>query len=110
MHQQRPYSPSSEPRRGSVLRTPAARTVACWRGPTPQALPGPAMMPKNGTVPGEDFDVGKLDPAAKASKGVPEAAREKLMPRQRTATESRRVGPGSMPRTPPRPRLFTGRG
>jgi hypothetical protein len=35
------------------------------------------MMPKNGTVPGEDFDVGNLDPAAaEASKGVPEAARE----------------------------------
>ena len=63
------------------MRTPAALTVACWRGPTPQALPGPAMMPKLGTVPGEGFDVGNLDPAAaKASKGVPEAAQEKLMP------------------------------
>jgi hypothetical protein len=38
------------------------------------------MMPKNGTVPGEDFDMGKLDPAAaKASKGVPEATQEKVM-------------------------------
>ena len=37
------------------------------------------MMSKNGTVPGEDFDVGKRDPAAEASKGVPKAAREKVM-------------------------------
>jgi hypothetical protein len=37
-------------------------------------------MSKNGTVPGEGFDAGKLAPAAaKASKGVPEAAREKVM-------------------------------
>jgi hypothetical protein len=51
------------------------------------------MMPKNGTDPGEDFDAGKLAPAAaKASKGVPEAAQEMVMPRQRTATESRVVG------------------
>ena len=36
------------------------------------------MMPKLGTVPGKDFGVGKRDPAAaRASKGVPEAAREK---------------------------------
>src|SRR5262249_12121835 len=105
------------------------------------------MMPKIGTAPGEDFDVGKLDPAAaKASKGVPEAAQEKTMghfkkagvrtagrtrrrpgptvrttstglqslplalgraglktpslrPRKWAATESRRVGPRSKPRT-----------
>jgi hypothetical protein len=69
------------------------------------------MMPKLGTVPGEDFDGGKLAPAAaKASKGVPEAAQEKLMPRQWTATESRRVGSRSMPRTPPRPRPHPARG
>jgi hypothetical protein len=48
--------------------------------PAPEDAPMVARMAKIGLVPGQDFDISKLDPAvAKGLQGVPKAAVEKIM-------------------------------
>jgi hypothetical protein len=48
--------------------------------PAAEDAPMVAKLAKIGIVPGQDFDIGKLDPAvAKALQGVPKAAQEKIM-------------------------------
>ncbi len=48
--------------------------------PAAEDAPMIAKMAKIGVVPGQDFDMGKLDPAVtKALQGVPKAAQEKIM-------------------------------
>ena len=48
--------------------------------PAPEDAPMVAKMAKIGLVPGQDFDISKLDPAvAKGLQGVPKAAVEKIM-------------------------------
>ena len=78
---------------------------------------------KIGMVPGQDFDMSKLDPAvAKALQAVPKAAQEKIMAHFRDAgamvngwmilDEARALRdgvPGSAPRSPPSASAPTGR-
>ena len=57
--------------------------------PTKDDAPMVAKMAKIGLVPGQDFDIGKLDPAvAKGLRGVPKAGVEKIMTKFKTTGTS----------------------